>query len=60
MVRKLNKTFRFVEQKYLRCSETVKLTFSENEKGLKSVPGFKPGLPRQNAIALPLVPPPLH
>ena len=25
----------------------------------KSHPGFKPGLPRQNAISLPLVPPPL-
>ena len=25
----------------------------------KSVPGFEPGLPRQNAIAIPLVPPPL-
>ena len=30
-----------------------------SEKKPKSVPGFKPGLPRQNAIALPLVPPPL-
>ena len=28
-------------------------------KMLKSVSGFEPGLPRQNAIALPLVPPPL-
>ena len=28
-------------------------------KKAKSVPGFKPGLLRQNAIALPLAPPPL-
>ena len=29
------------------------------EKKPKSDPGFEPGLPRQNAIPLPLVPPPL-
>ena len=42
------------------------LTPSENRvtailtwKKPKSVPRFEPGLPRQNASALPLVPPPL-
>ena len=36
-----------------------RLTAILNWKKPKSEPGFKPGLPRQNAIALPLVPPPL-
>ena len=36
-----------------------RLTAIPNWKKPKSVPGYKPGLPRQNAIALPLVPPPL-
>ena len=35
------------------------LTAILNWKKPKSVPRFKPGLPRQNAIVLPLVPPPL-
>ena len=30
-----------------------------NWKKPMSVPGFEPGLPRENAVALPLVPPPL-
>ena len=34
-------------------------TPSENRKISKSVPGFEPGSLRQNAIALPLAPPPL-
>ena len=36
-----------------------RLAFFSSELLSKSNPGFKPGLPRQNAIALPLVPPPL-
>ena len=36
-----------------------RLTAILNGKKPKSNPGFEPGLPRQDAIALPLVPPPL-
>ena len=32
----------------------------QTEKVSKSILGFKPNMPRQNSIALPLVPPPLH
>ena len=34
-------------------------TASENRKIAKSVPGYKPGSLGQNAIVLPLAPPPL-
>ena len=44
-----------VIRKSLTHSEN-RLTASLNRKKPKSDPGFKPSLPRQNAIALPLVP----
>ena len=43
----------------IRKSPTHRLTAILNRQKPKSVPGFEPDLPRQNAIALPLVPPPI-
>ena len=42
-----------------RKSPTPSENSNSELKKPKSDPGFEPGLPRQNAIALPLVPPPL-
>ena len=46
-----------VIKKSLTPSEN-RLTAILKRKKLMSDPGFEPGLPRQNTIALPLVPPP--
>ena len=47
----------FIVKSPSSCETT--LTAILSWKKPKSIPGFKPGLPRQNAITLPLVPPPL-